>query len=36
MMAHLVEAGYYERKNVWEKQHPKTYKQGNLFEEESV
>jgi hypothetical protein len=33
MMAHLVEAGYYERKDVWEKQRPKTYKQGSLFDE---
>jgi hypothetical protein len=31
-MAHLVEAGYYARKDYWERQRPKTYKQGELFQ----
>jgi hypothetical protein len=32
-MSDLVKAGSYARKDVWEKQHPKTYRQGDLFSE---
>ncbi|GMO52296.1 MAG: hypothetical protein Pg6C_17810 [Treponemataceae bacterium] len=36
LMAHLVEAGRYVKKSDWEKQRPKTYTQGNLFDEDEA